>query len=84
MIKIHYESEDDKKQATCELEGSGPELLRALSEIVMLFCEQTDTSPIVVCAGLAAAQKVIKPNIERIERFDCAAIQRAKDGINHE
>lgn len=84
MIKIHYEREDNAKQTHCELEGSGPELLRAISEIVLLYCEQVHTDPIMTCAGICAAQEFIKPNIERIERFDCAAIQRAKDGISHE
>ena len=84
MIKILYEHDDNAKQAHCELAGTGPEMLRAIAEIVLLFCKQTRTDPLAVCAGIVAAQGLIESKIERIETFDCAAIQRAKDGISHE
>lgn len=79
MIKIAYEREEGAYSAIMNISGSGPELLRAVAEIMIFIGRHFDLDTTVLCARMPEVIALVREDLDSITEVDEMILQKAKD-----
>lgn len=84
MIKIVYQRESIKADPEITVEGTGPEILNALTELIAIVPSgiHVDRDKFLKKLPVLVALKDV--SIDHVKSIDFAAIQKMKEGLSHE
>lgn len=84
MIKIVYQRESIKADPEITVEGTGPEILNALIELIAIVPSNVHADRDKFFEKLPALVALKDVSIDHVKTIDFAAIQKMKEGLSHE
>lgn len=84
MIKIVYQRESIKSDPEITAEGTGPEILNALIELIAIVPSAVLADREEFLKKLPALVALKDISIDHVKTIDIAAIRKMKEGLSHE